>query len=1147
MNNKYQTLSLLNTAKLVMIFVLSVFTLSYSFTVTAQPETNTGLASRAGGTMVYDAGQDITWLLIRAPKSSEGGISWAEANLWAENLTAGGATEWRLPSGGNPLRFLEGPNNHTLSVGQSMSEYQLLWAILGNHSGELSQTTFVDTSSSETVNMGFASTARYWESEDGVANGNADNAWYAFAGNLGHSWANKASNTAAWSAYAVLDGDIGNVTMVNNDKPVIAAGVNENGSIQEVVVFGIRKSLDTALDIKKNAATVVDVITAEDIGQFSDDSIAGAIQRIPGVQIEKDPAGTDGDRVSIRGLGPEFVNSTINGRTLLSSGNEGRGLRKMNFNVFPSSILSGVRVAKGQMATLPESGLAGQVNLQTIRPLDMVQLKRKNTFGRLSYRLENRDLYHEDGALLEGSYAWRNEDNTLGLFVGGVTGESDISNEQFSQTREVVDIGFDDDGDGITDRTVNDVSVPGSNTNSPIRNTTEREAVTVGLQWRPSDAIEVSWDLTTAEFNDYSVRNVGQILFPKTLVWRNIEGNPAGFNAVFDPADVEIDENNILRYADFSNVDGGNSPVCCGGKSIRRSLGRINTQIFNSETSNLISGLNFKWYGDRSTADFDIYYSSVDYKQELRFPIFNNDLDTSALIYDGRGDIPTITSTDDDDRLNPEGYDYLFTVAREVELEAENFGATFKWNYATDDSDLFGDWLSSVDLGVHYERTDIISDRSLAQRFIDPADPGATICCSSDPTAASTVGAAALSEQVNGFFDGENFSPGTWPAGDFDVIGEFDPRIYTTGINNLGIDPAASYSSIEEISALFGQLNVNTDVAGYPVTGNAGLRAVYTQNRAQAFTVTTLDSGDSLAPALTQTGGDYWEYLPSLNLNVGLKNNLALRFGFSKTLSRPEFNQMAPIVSVNVPLCAGAAESEVECRSVITKGNPDLKPMTAYNYDMTLEWYNDYEGSLIGSVFYKDVSDFILQDLLIDQTIAGQPSDVLFNSSTPVNFSDGEAKGYEIAFYQPLGSLHESLKGFGVQLNYTRVETKFDEDVGDSGYGFPGSSKNNYNAVMFYETRSFGARMAYTYRDDFFRTLADQGSQTSDARFTEDSKNLNFNIRFNPYPKDKNLLVVLNANNLLDDDRRDFIGDKANFLSYFRVGRTYSLTTTYTF
>jgi len=869
--------------------------------------------------------------------------------------------------------------------------------------------------------------------------------------------------------------------------------------IEVIEVMGnIRASYEGAIGVKRLADTVVDAITSEDIGQFSDDSIAGAIQRIPGVQIERDQAGTDGDRVSIRGLGPEFVNSTINGRTLLSSGNEARGLRKMNFNVFPSSILSGVRVAKGQTAVRPESGLAGQIDLQTIRPLELKQLDKKNYFGRVSYKAEYHDLADDNGGLLEGSFGWKNDQDNFGFYLGVVSGESDVTFEQFSQTRVTKNIRVDNDGDGKQDELIKGVNVPNAQTARPMKQNIQRDAISAGLQWKPNEDLDIVWDITSAKFDNQSQRHNGQTIM-----------NPVWGATVFDANGIEIDENNVLRYADFSKTNKG-GPI----------LSRVQDMQFGNETENFITGVNVNWLLDNLTTNFDVYYSSVDYSQDLRFPIFNKRIDKTQAIYDGRGKIPTLTTGED--RLDHNGYGYIQSIVREIALEGENYGATLNFNYELDMN-----WLSSVDFGLHYEKTDLDSKRSAASVFKDPEN------------AAAIVDAALSGEVLAGeFLADEAFSPHTWLISDFDAVGAIDPNVYTTGMDNLGIDPAASHQSTEQILALYGQVNIDTDIAELPFTGNIGLRAVYTENEATAATVGISD--DSV---LNTTGGDYWQYLPSVNLNLALDESLALRFGFSKTLTRPEYSDMAPIISANVPVC-DPGELPEDCKGTAKAGNPDLEPMTSLNYDLTLEWYNDFDGSAVVSLFYKDVSDFIIEDIAFSQTLPGQPADVLYDVKTPSNFSDGEAKGYEIGFYQPLDKLFPALAGFGFSTNYTFVDSSFDEDVGDSGFGFPGSSENNFNFIGFYENKLFSARLAYVYRDDFFRSLAGQGSQTTDARFTGDSEQLDLNIKLRPM---KGVTLAFNARNLLGDNRRDHVGDEAKFLDFFETGKSYSISASYSF
>ena len=871
-------------------------------------------------------------------------------------------------------------------------------------------------------------------------------------------------------------------------------GQGDDNEINEVIISGYRASIESAKEAKRNDDTVTEAITPTEIGLFVDSSIADAMKRVPGVQIEQDFAGTDGDRVSIRGLGSEFVNSTINGRTLLSSGNEAKSLRKMNFNVFPSSVLSGVRIAKGQTAAGPEGGLAGQVDLQTARPLDLKQLENKRNFGLVTLRAEQRDLYDDDGSRVEALYGTRNEDATLGAFFAVVTGESDVAVDQISQNRVTKNLKVDNDGDGVEDDTIVGVNVPNATTSRPTKQTMKREAISGGVQWRPSDELELVWDLTYAKFDNQSSRINGQLIM-----------NPVWGAPVFDAGGIVIDSNNTLLSADFSQTTGG-------GKV----LSRVQEQLYDNVTENLVTGLNVDFSRGRLNTNFDIYLSKVDYEQDLRFPIFNTNLvDKSLINYDGTGDIPLITTGPN--RLDPTKYAYLFSIVREIELEGENHGVKLSFNW-----DLEGEVFSDIDFGLHYEETSVTSTRSMAARFSAPG-----------PDRPGMVAAALTGVQTdNSFLSGEGAAPNSWLAPSFQALGELHPDIFTTGMSNLGVDPAASHDSEEAITSLYGQLNFNSEFAGKPLTGNIGVRAVHTDHSSTAGTV-----GVGSEPVPVTTGNDYWELLPNVNLNLALRDDVALRFGLSKTLSRPTFQELAPIIQVTI-----ATDSTANNKA--TAGNPDLDPMTSLNFDVTLEWYRDNGGSAVVSLFHKEVSDFIITNLAFDQTVPGQSTDLLFDTNQPVNFSDGEAKGFEVGFDQPFDEVIPALKGFGLSANYTYVDSSFDEDVGDSGFGFPGSSENNYNIIGYYENEKISARIAYVFRDEFFRSLAGQGSQTSDARFTSEFETLDFNLTVRPL---RGLSVALNASNLTDERRRDHIGDDAKFLDYFAIGRTFALTATYRF
>jgi len=258
---------------------------------------------------------------------------------------------------------------------------------------------------------------------------------------------------------------------------------------------------------------------------------------------------------------------------------------------------------------------------------------------------------------------------------------------------------------------------------------------------------------------------------------------------------------------------------------------------------------------------------------------------------------------------------------------------------------------------------------------------------------------------------------------------------------------------------------------------------------------------------------------------------MALRFAAARTMTRPEFEEQAPIINViSLPDPVEGTNGRA------TLGNVALKPILSTNFDLTFEWYNKQGGSVVFSLFYKDVSGFIVRESVEDATLPG--FDGLFNVTQPINYTDGTINGAEIAFYQPFAN------GFGIQANYTYIDSKFDKDVGDAGHGFPGASKDNFNFGAFYENPRFSARVAYVYRGDFFRALAGTGAQTADAIFTQAQHRLDLNLRVRFL---KRMTLSFNVINLTNETGRDYIGSQSTFLNLFERGRKYSLTATYRF
>lgn len=869
--------------------------------------------------------------------------------------------------------------------------------------------------------------------------------------------------------------------------------------VEVIQVYGaIRRSFEGAIGLKRTADTVIDAITAEDIGQFSDDSIAGAIQRIPGVQIETDDSGTQGDRVSIRGLGPEFVNSTINGRRLLSSGTEARSLRQMNFNVFPANVLGGVQVAKGQTASRPESGLAGQVDLQTLKPLEINKLNDKTQFATVSVEGRHQDVTDETGFRVNAIIGARNEEETLGGYVAFVYADEKNARDQHRVNSGIRNVRLDTDGDGDEDDIVSGVQVPLTSSLNPIRETPTRHSIASGIQYKPTEDININWDLMYSNYDNGSRRQALQI-----------QPAPSWGGTVFDVSDtanpsVIIDENNVLQYADYGQSTGG---------GVIRS--NIRGMVFDNSNENLITGLNIDYYiSDNLSSNFDVYVSTVDYKQDLRFTHFRKNLDKSDFSYDSRVTVPKFNASDINEVA---GYSYFRSIVRQIEMDGENYGATSAFKYSFDDG-----IITSVDFGAHYDETTI----DVKTGNIEPL---------TNADLASDILTAGISGDLidQDFIAGENFAPARWLYTDYDAVAALDPRLNSTTLEDTGINATASYEMTESILAFYAQANLETEAFDLPLKGNAGLRAVYTDQEA-----TAAEFVDDVESPVTTTS-DYWEYLPSLNLSLELQDDLILRFGLSKTLTRPDYEIMAPINNVRTP---EQEEGEAEAIGTARVGNPNLNPMTSINTDLTLEWYTEDDGAFIFSAFHKDVNDFILINTQEEVPHAGY--DGLYNVTTYVNYSDGTAQGLELGIFQPMDKIIPELAGFGFSANYTYVDSEFDKDTGDAGFGFPGSSKDNFNFIAFYDQDAYSVRLAYVYRSSFFRQLAGTGAQTDSAIFTEAQGKVDLSAVVRPA---KNLSLRFNASNLTGENRRDFVGVETTFLDYYDRGRTYSVTATYNF
>ncbi|MDQ1155165.1 TonB-dependent receptor [Brevundimonas sp. SORGH_AS_0993] len=876
-------------------------------------------------------------------------------------------------------------------------------------------------------------------------------------------------------------------------------------NVGDIVVTGYRASAARAVSVKREAASVVEAVTSQDLGRFSDVNIADVLQRVPGVQIERNDSGTAGDRASIRGLGPGYTQVTINGRVPLTGGNEGiNSLRQVNLDVLPTEVISGMLVYKTPTADLVESGIAGEIDVQTLKPLDYRAPGGGASFGSLTVRADYDDQTENFIPRISGVIGAKLLDETLGVYLAGLWSRGDTSSSELFSRFATRDLSFDDNADGRVDRVERGVLVPSRITASKNDGEINRLAFSSGLQFKPNDRWEINVEGTYSKYLNQQYRPTNDLQF-----------NSA--NSVYDgvalPGGYTVRDGRLLAL-DTSKL------VYAGGVGPGVTLDPQPLKLFNDQYATILGG-NVKYTGDRIRASVDYGYSEGRYDQDLRLFFGGTSAPNRNVQYDGVPMVPTITGLTN--VVTPPGGVFNGFFGRKYFNRSHAHALRGDVAYdLTPDVVLKG--------GVRYQDTTIrLRSTSL---FVPAPD-------------ASTGFTTAISQQMpsvvfNGqgadFLSRFNFGVPI-PFLDYQAAANLVPALRDAAIDKE--DASFAVTAHEKTTALYVQADGNGAWGSMPVKGNVGVRAVYTDLTSQSAQSTTVLNGlnATLSQTLTPTSDTnrYWEFLPSANLDLNPREPLHVRLGVSRVMSRPEYEDTAPrnAVSYYDPNDPRVDPSQ---RGSATLGNTKLKPLTAWQFDLTLEYYTSGGGALYLGGFHKKVDDFILRTVTLNTTIPAQGATRL-DVTQPVNASDGRVYGAEVGLNQPFSFLPAPWDGFGMEANYTFIDSKItvDNAASTTSYGFPGASKHNANAVAYYEKGPFAARVAYAYRSSYFQALGGGNDRAAQPTFTKGYGQLNASLSYRPV---ENLELSITGTNLTRADRRDYIVDPDMFRSFIQRSRT---------
>ncbi|HEY3887160.1 MAG TPA: TonB-dependent receptor [Caulobacteraceae bacterium] len=829
-----------------------------------------------------------------------------------------------------------------------------------------------------------------------------------------------------------------------------AAAAGDTGG--EVVVTGIRASLQKAIEIKKLAIDQVDAISATDIGKLPDKNAADALQRIVGVNTESAASGEGGfdenDRVSIRGTSPSLTQVTIDGHNVATGDwfilDQYQTVgRSVSFTLLPAELVDTAEVYKTQDASLLEGGVAGVVNLVTRRPLDFTQGLTVQGSAEAAYNSLSQQTKPQVDALIN----WKSPDDKFGILAQGFY--EDRSIERFGQETLGYTAITSAMPIGAAHPSLVGVEAPTLIGSTLFQQEKTREGGELAAEWRPNDRVELN---LSGFYSHLTASNVND----NYMYWGTNELN----NNV--PTSFTVAHNTLTSAVWPAGPDG----------LVVDNITRPNENAYSYYVN--LDG-KFK-VTDALTIKTQIGYTQGQGNTPSQ-PSFEVDGGSAGISYapSGNGWVvnPVGVNTQSPAGLsNDWAWNAIFHS-----LDTEYYGK-FDGDYAVGDG-VFKDVL----FGFH------ASDHT---RRVDGWDRGCTLgangACFGSPT--MPFSATDPVPYPSGYNAGALGIPGLLLpiAGNKNVIASIINAI-PGGVRG----PVSAIHTPQNYYWLAAFKVHEDDYAGYVMAkvggdgwrGNFGLRIVDTDENAFVNVPTStanpaVITSSAFGPYfIDHVKHNYVDFLPSINLTFDLQKNLFLRLSAAETMSRPDYSALGGTVSLTDLTLTGNG------------GNPDLKPVKAAVYDGALEWYYAPSSIATVSLFYDDLQSYVAfgthTGVFLDQLLSKPGSPPVFkpyNISSPVN-SSGQLTGVELQVQQPLAY------GFGFQANFTYVDGH-----DQNGGSLVGTSRITYNLVGYYENSWVSARLAYTYRSAYLVGL-DRSSLENEAGNGQLDASVNFNVTHN--------------------------------------------------
>ena len=778
---------------------------------------------------------------------------------------------------------------------------------------------------------------------------------------------------------------------------------------EDIVVTGIRASLASSQNLKRNAPQVVDAIVAEDIGKLPDLSVSDTASRIPGLQVVR--LGGEASRVLLRGLDEQFFNTLYNGREIFTAER-----RQVALQDFPSAGIAALEVFKTGTADLVDPGVIGLTNVRSRRPFDFDGFELSGTvFG---VHTVNAGAITPNGNLLV-SNRWDTGIGEIGILLNGSYTELDFLDSEPSITDFLATSTI--DGRGVRFPDIQRLFYRSGNRSRPSFNGS--------IQWRPSPVIELYADALYQGFRNRVDDTLAAVpLFAGTysnLVFRDgtdllrsgTVNVPAGGPTIFSFRGGTFNKTDTYQFAVGGVFDAG--PL-----KIKADVARTDS-TFNGSTESVDRQFGIGGY----SVDFDL--------DTPQFRVYNyNAGDPSTYRFDGLYEEQQQAKGDDwQARLDAE-YKFDEFFIRSIQIGGR---------YTTRDaSRVFGNRFAGY--GVGYNNGAGVPLSALPVNF-RPVEPGFnnTGVQPFRTFLAPTYQSIRSNRRELRQFVLDN--PRAFGFGDFTLDGPAP-------------DPTQTLDASEETYAGYAQVNYNfNDV----VDGTIGLRAARTETSVVGTRIV-----DGVATPVDQ-GPTFTDYLPNASIRWRVVPDVQLRLSYTETRTRATFQQLNPSVAFGAP----QLETVNGAPTLVRRGrggNVDLNPINSKNYDASLEWYFSPTGFAAVSVFRRDLKGFIQTETgapFQDPALGT----IIFTG--PVNSGTGRIDGLEaqVSTFFDFGGLPDFLRSFGIQANYTFLDGETDRTNALTGVTardrIQGVSRHTYNIVGLFERGPVSGRLTYNKRSRF--------------------------------------------------------------------------------